>query len=381
MRGRHALLALAMAMALTTALAAPAGAVPPAPCGGTAQITDPAGDGHHPNTDVTAGWLSEANGRLQAVIQVTSGVWSPAHEDSETADWTFLFEVAGRTAYVRATGPRSGVLRYDFGSWTGGGGFASAGPTTGEVTPGGNGAVTIDVPAATGAVPGAVLARPFILTWDGAGADGPHWVDGAPGGVRPETTDRGADFVVGSCSGQGSGGGAGGGARTTAVTLQAPKRLKGGGRALVSGRVTPARAGVPVALSARGRRTTTRRLTTAADGTFATSMRISETSRLRAEAEGIGSQTRTVRVLSRVRIKVRRLSGGGALITGTVRPRLPGRVLLLRTTDARPTKTTRARNGRFRIRLARPRKGRYQAVYIPSGRRAERSTSNTGAIR
>jgi hypothetical protein len=381
MRPRRVLLAAAFAVAVPAATATPASAVPPTPCGGTAHINDPANDGHHPNTDVIAGWFSEANGRLQAVIQARTASWSPAHDDSETASWAMLFNVGGRTAYVRAEGPRTGTPRYEYGTWTGGGGFVAAGVTAGETTTGSGGAVTIDVPAGTGAVPGAVLAGPFVLTWDGAGADGPHWVDGAPGGVTPETTDRGADFVVGSCSAQGPGTGPGGTVRTTAVTLQAPKRLRGGGRALVSGRVTPARAGVTVELSSRARRTRVRRTTTAADGTFAASVPVSETSRLRAVAEGIGSQTRTVRVLSRVRIKVRRLDGGGALITGTVRPKLPGRVLLLRTTDARPTKTVRARRGRFRIRLERPRRGRYQAVYIPSRRRAERSTSNTGVIR
>jgi len=35
----------------------------------------------------------------------------------------------------------------------------------------------------------------------------------------------------------------------------------------------------------------------------------------------------------------------------------------------------------FRFRLRNPSSGRYQVVYIPSGARAERSTSNTGVIR
>ena len=384
MRRRGLPLAAVAAVAALAATAPSALAAPPPPCGGIVQISDPANDGHHPNTDVIAGWLSEANGRLQAVIQARTASWAPAHDDSDSAAWALLFSIGGRTSYVRATGPRTGVPTYDYGTWTGGGGFVSEGATTGETTTGSGGAVTIDVPAATGATPGMVMTGPFILTWDGATGAEPHWVDGAPGGVTPETTDRGADFVVGSCSAGGpvDPGGDGGPVRTTAVTLRAPRRLRGGGRALVSGRVTPARSGVRVAVSTTaGRRTATRRFTTAADGTFAGNVAVSETSRVRAVAEGIGSQTRTVRVFSRVRIKVRRLSGGAVLVTGTVRPRLPGRVLLLKTTDARPTKTARARKGRFRIRLERPRKGRYQAVYIPSGRRAERSTSNRGVIR
>jgi hypothetical protein len=62
-----------------------------------------------------------------------------------------------------------------------------------------------------------------------------------------------------------------------------------------------------------------------------------------------------------------------------VRPALPGRVLLLRRGAVKPTTTVKPRDGRFRVRIARP--GRYQAVSIPSGKRAERSTSNTGVIR
>jgi hypothetical protein len=163
--------------------------------------------------------------------------------------------------------------------------------------------------------------------------------------------------------------------------LRAPRRVVGSRRTVISGSVVPARGGVPVELTIRGRRSVKRRVTTAADGTFAVPYRINETSRLRAVAEGIGSQTRTVRVFSRVRIKVRRLRGGRALVTGRVSPALPGRVLWLRSDAAKPTARTRARRGRFRIRLANPRRGRYQAVFIPSGGRAVRSTSNTGVIR
>ena len=60
---------------------------------------------------------------------------------------------------------------------------------------------------ATGAVPGAILARPFVLTYDGIDGVEPHWVDRAPGGVTPDGIEFGADYVVGGLSG--SGGGAG----------------------------------------------------------------------------------------------------------------------------------------------------------------------------
>jgi hypothetical protein len=376
-------LSLLVTLAAFACLAPPAAAqAPPPPCGGVPQISDPRGDGHHTNTDVLAGWVSEQAGRLQAVIQLQAASWESAHEATDTVGFAFLFANGGLVRYVRAEARRGTPVVYDFGTWTRAGGFASAGGTAGVAVAGPSGTVTIDVPAATGAAAGAVLARPFVLTYDGGSGADRHWVDGAPGGELPEQTTFGADYVVGSCvGGQPGGGGGGAGGGITSVALKAPRRLRGGGRALLSGRVLPARAGVTVAISARGRRTVRRRVTTAADGTYATSMRISETSRVRAVAEGIGSETRTVRVFSRVRIKIRRLRGGGALVMGRVRPALPGRVLWLRNTAAKPSARTKARRGRFRIRMERPRKGRYQAVFIPSGRRAERSTSNTGVIR
>ncbi len=86
-------------------------------------------------------------------------------------------------------------------------------------------------------------------------------------------------------------------------------------------------------------------------------------------------------MLSKVRIKVKRLRRGRVLIRGTVRPKLPGRVLLLRTTSAVPAARTVARKGRFSFRFKNLRRGRYQAVFIPSKGRAERATSNKGVIR
>ena len=142
-------------------------AAPPPPCGGTPQISDPAGDGHHANTDVLAGWLSEQAGRLQAVIRVSQGLWEPAHEDSEAAGFAFLFELGGQIRYVRAEAPRQAPVRFDFGTWTRSGGFVSGGGTMGVAEAGSGGTVTIDVPAQTGVAPGAVLARPFVLTYDG----------------------------------------------------------------------------------------------------------------------------------------------------------------------------------------------------------------------
>ena len=102
---------------------------------------------------------------------------------------------------------------------------------------------------------------------------------------------------------------------------------------------------------------------------------------LRAEAEGIRSQELRVGVRSTVRITVRRLASGVTLVSGTTRPALPGRILWLRTTAVVPSRTRAVRGGTFSLRFADPAPGRYQVVFIPSGARAERSTSNVGVIR
>jgi hypothetical protein len=149
----------------------------------------------------------------------------------------------------------------------------------------------------------------------------------------------------------------------------------------VTGRVVPARSGVPVVLTAAATRTGTRTAVTGADGRYAFTLPVTETTRLRAVADGLGSQTLTVTVRSTVAFTARRLRDGRVLVTGTVLPALPGRVLLLRRDAITPSAKTSARGGRFRLLLRRPIPGRYQAVYIPSGARAERSTSTTGVIR
>lgn len=380
-----AVLGATLAGAMTT----PAVAAPSA-CGGVPEITDATGDGHHQNTDVTAAWFSEQGG-LQAVIRPRAAVFGPAHEDSEAAGFALLFEVGGVRRYVRAEAPRTGAMRYDHGTWSGSG-FVSAGPTTGRVETASGGAVIIDVP---GVAAGTRLSRPFALTYDGEDAPGAvHWVDRAPGGTSPTGDEFGADLVAGTCGlGPGGGttapppgeGGGGTGAGTTAapasVGLLAPRRVTGTATVRVTGTVRPALGGVPVALRVQTHRTTTRTTTTAGDGSFALRVPIGETTKLRATAGGLHSQTLTVTVRSTVHVQVRRAKAGGVIVTGTVRPRLPGRVLWLRDGAFSPSATTTARRGTFRLRLTRPRPGRYQAVFLPSGARAERSTSNTGVIR
>jgi hypothetical protein len=373
---------LATAIVLAAFAPAAAGQAPP-PCGGVAQISDATADGHHNTTDVLSAWFSEAAGRLQAVIKVQAGNWAPDHDESESAGFALLFNAGGQTRYVRAETPRPPSLpRFDYGTWTGS--FVSAGPTTGAVVAGPGGTVTIDVPGQTGAGAGVVLGSPFVLTYDGADAAGQHWVDRAPGGTTPGGTEHGADYVVGSCGAGGPGGGGPGGGGpggVASVQLRAPAKRVGAGPVRVRGTIAPARGGVPVDLSIAAGRRVVRRLTTEADGTFSTSIRLSQTSRLRATAGGLRSQTLTIKMFSKTLIAVRRMRNGGVLVRGRVSPALPGRVLLLRTSAVKPSARTSARKGRFKFRLKDPRPGRYQAVFIPSRGRAERSTSNKGVIR
>ncbi len=387
--------AVATLATLTLFATAPvASAAPPAPCGGVPQITDARGDGHHPNADVTAAWFSEAQGRLQAVIQTDVASWNPAHEDSASAGAALLWRSGGVVRYVRIqTFPAPGTPTYDFGTWTRAGGFAPQGTTTGTTTSDVGGSATIDVPAATGATAGTTLAGPFVLTYDGASGGDLHWVDRAPGGVSPDTTETGADYVVGACGAPAPGAPLPGtptvpgsptatASPTTAVAITARRLLVGGGTVKVTGRATPGRAGVPVAVvtTARGRSRTVR-TTTRATGAWAVRVPVTETSTVKATVEGVGSQTATVTVRSTARITRVLRRGRRVVVTGRVSPRLPGRVLLLRTDAVRPTRTVRARGGRFTVVVTSPKRGRYQVVFVPTGERAERSTSNTKSIR
>jgi hypothetical protein len=389
--------AVTAAIALSLGGSSSALAAAPAPCAGVAQISDPAGDGHHENTDVLSAWFSEQAGRLQAVIKVTTGDWRPMHVDSDAAGWAMLFDAGGQTRFVRVEALKSGTVQYDYGTWTLAGGFASTGTTTGEIAPGAGGTATIDVPAATGATAGVTLAKPFVLTYEHAPSAAPHWVDRGPGGVTPEEAVFGADYVVGSCqpaapAGAGGGDPTGGSGdagaaapTTTAVVLDAPARLRGAGRVRARGRVVPPRGGVTVRVTARAsgssKAPVERFVRTFSDGSFQVSIPVSESSTISAVGDGINAQTRVITVHSTVRMTLRRLKGGKTVVSGLVRPLLPGRVLLLRTNAATPSASAWARHGHFRFAARRFLRGRYEAVFIPSGNRAERSTSASGAIR
>lgn len=364
-------------------------AEPPAACTSGRTLTDPAGDGHHPNTDITAGWLTETGGRLQAVLQVTTASWAPAHDDSDSASFAFLFGVGGEIRFVRGEAPRTGPIVFDAGTWTSAGGFVRTTTTTGTTTdPGTGGAIVIDVPASIAPV-GARLSGPFALTWDGASGGVPHWVDAAPGGTTPETVSAGADYVVGACGGAlgpsptiAPGTGAAGSTALTAVSLTAPRKIIGARSITLRGTVSPATAGVPVRVVQTTKVGAAEwPTTTADDGAWSVTVRTKEQSTWRATAGGLGSSTETTRVVARVTASVRRTRSGGLVVTGTVSPQLPGRVLWLRTDAVTPSATTSAKSGRFTVRVARPRPGKYQALFLPSKSRAERGLSTRKTVR
>jgi hypothetical protein len=219
-----------------------------------------------------------------------------------------------------------------------------------------------------------------VLTYDGITGGVPDWVDHAPGGTDPADSARGADYVVGACGGAGGPGGPGAGpGRTVAVSLSAPSRLRGGGRAMITGSVTPARAGVLVSIKRTAHRATTTRVRTEADGSFALIRSVKERTRVQALAEGIHSDTLTIEMRSRTRLRVRHSRSGAAYLGGRVRPALPGRVLLLRPGSPGVVARRSVSHGAFRFRPKPHRRlrGAYQVVYVPSHGRADRSTSNT----
>jgi hypothetical protein len=385
--------AVAGALTVAAAVLIPATssrAAPPA-CNGVPQIADVAGDGHHSSSDVLSAWLTEAGGSLQAVIQVRAATFVPEHGDADLngSGFAMLFTLDGRLDYVRARAAPDGSLTYDYGTYAAGSYFTTLGATTGivERSPGA-GDTVIDIPAAFGAMPGSVLSGPYAITYDGINAGAPDWVDHAPGGVEPDDTALGADYVVGSCGAGGGGGGGGGGqgggppGAPSAVTLSAPKRQTGTGRALISGSVVPAQAGVDVAIRRSAHASATAHLKTAADGSFAVMVDVGETTRVQATAGGLRSGMLTIDVRSRTRLRVRHDKTGGYL-SGTVDPKLPGKALLLRPDSPTTVATASVKHGRFSFHPTsrRPLRGAYQVVYVPSQERAERSTSATAHVR
>ncbi len=82
-------------------------------------MPDANGDGHHIPTDVLRAWLSEANGPLQAVIEVKVGTWVPEHDDPVVvAGYAFIFDHEGQTRYVRMSVDAADGVIFDYGTWS-----------------------------------------------------------------------------------------------------------------------------------------------------------------------------------------------------------------------------------------------------------------------
>ena len=74
-----------------------------------------------------------------------------------------------------------------------------------------------------------------------------------------------------------------------------------------------------------------------------------------------------------MKIKVRNRTDGSATVTGTVDPKLPGRIQWLRSNAVTPSaRTTTRSNGSFTLRLKQPKPAATRSSFIPSGERAER---------
>jgi hypothetical protein len=350
----------------------------PTPCEEIRQITDARGDGHHINTDVIAAWFDQTDEDIAVVIQPRLANWGPEHDDSDHAGFAFLFSYDGAVRFVRARAWRDQPISYDFGIWSPISGFQSEGSTTGSSTAGSGGRVRIVLPEEFGLENGDLLADPFVLTYDGIDYGVPHWVDRAPGGTEPADSLFGADFVVGSCGIEATD------PVTSAVSLIVQSSRRGTGSVEVTGSVLPARTGVELELtvsSVGGNRNLS--VQSGADGTFEHSLRITETTTVRARALDSGVESAGFRVLMRsvVTLRVRNLANGKAVVSGNTSPGLPGRVLLLRPYEIRPTARTVARNGKFSLRLGRSVRGSFRALYIPFNGRAERALSNRGVIK
>ena len=357
---------VAVAVAAPVLAVAPVAAAAPAPCGGTAQISDAVGDGHHQNSDVTAAWFSGTPQALQAVVKLRVGVFEPAHDDSDAVGFAMIVRIGDAWRYVRAQGDRSGVVTYDYGSWSPLTYFQPMGATTGTATvENSTGVVAIDMPAAFGITAASVISTPFVMTSDGTDAGVPHWVDRAPGGTTPDSTEYGADLVVGACAASADG--------PTGVTLAGPARMVGGGTALVTGTVAGADSGIAVTLAATGVSSATYAATTTAGGAFSARIPIRATTTIRATAAGLGSPTITV--IAREKVAVPRFARASSSLKVTVAPALPGKALLLRPTGFEPLASARVRAGVATFRIPASAIGRAQVVIIPDGARAERGQS------
>ena len=344
----------------------------PGPCNGTFQITDPQGDYHHENTDVLGGFFRHAGGTLTANVLVKTMSKTVSHDQNRSVFWRMQWTSAdGKGHYVQASADRNagGALGFEYGSVSGTT-YTREGETAGKLFEGPNGLAQIAVPSAAGAAPGATLSRPVAFTGETALAGGGvDWGDRAPGGSgAPDAADTnaGADYVVGDCAApaQSSGGSSGApAAGVQSVSLDRTRLTARYHRLLsVTGRITPATAGVRVELvdaagTVLGHRTTT------ADGRFAIPLRVKRNAQLRARAAGVGSATLPLTVRPLVRMREHSVKRG-LRITGSVRPNRSGAADVEQRAGGQwiVVATTTLRRGRFSVLVRGVHRGRFRLV-------------------
>ena len=282
-------LAAFAALPVTTAVAAP-----PAPCNNAPQITDASGDGHHAAdrraVGVVVGGQRPPAGRHPGLRGDARG---RARRGRDPGAGLRVHLRVGRRAAIR---PRDRLPL---------GGRTTLRPRhlhgrrrvhqrrvhdrRVESETGANGTVTIDVPGRSRPAR-ALIGAPFVITWDGINGSDATWVDHAPGGALP--TDSAAAPTTSSAPATPAPPPPGTrGHRRPPSSSARPRHVTGRKTVTVTGKVLPARAGVPVTLTRTANKKTAddAASTSAADGTFTRASSIGETSDLRAVAESIGS--------------------------------------------------------------------------------------------
>ena len=324
-------------------------------------------------------------GRLQAVIQPRAAVWEPAHDESDAAGFALLYTAGGADCATCAPWRRAAPARFDHGTWTARRRLRQRRRRRPARRRRGRRRVTIDVPAIA---PGTVLARPFVLTYDGGTGADLHWVDRAPGGddarrrrsSAPTTSSARAAAAWPARPARAAAPATDHGGRSSTR----PARVVGGGSAH-GRRPRRARRGPAsrVALTATARAAgRAPRAVTQADGSFSLLLPIGETTR-RARRRG-GDRLADAHDHRRLDGPHPRAPAGAA---ARPRPRAPS-TRAARPRAAAPPRRRRAHRhreapatGASRFRLAPPARGPLPGRLHPVRRRAERSTSNTGVIR
>ncbi len=146
------------------------------------------------NTDVTNGWFTNTEDGVFANIQIAN-LSKAVDSPSNGTTWYMVWDLAGSTKFVSASSDGSAVT-YAYGTQDAG--FTEEGSSTGRFIEGKDGVISIKVPAAYGGADGKKLGGPY------AHVANAFQVPGAVGllGTADDAPDsqKGNDYVVGSCS-------------------------------------------------------------------------------------------------------------------------------------------------------------------------------------